>query len=527
MRLPNISLRNLLIRVVLLAVVDVFAVQLAIILGNRVSPILGILLGLFTIFVNVVFLDDRFYAWRWISPALFGMVLLVVYPIGYSLIVAFTNRGDGHNLSKQQALTQFAGEYYAAANAPTYQVYIYRSDAGKFRFWLVDEQKKTYIATQDETGLAETAATDSSVGELDNAGLPKALGEYKRVNATQYTQALQNLSIDIPPNRINFKSGLQLTSQSYKVKALLRKYTYDPAADTMTDNETGLVYRNDLGTFVNTDGEKKLILDPGFESFVGLNNLLRVVRDENVRDPFWRVFVWTIAFALGSVFTTFALGLGFALLLNGRDIPFRPVWRSLLIIPYAIPGYLSAVTWKGLMNPVFGPVNLLVKGFIGVSPNWWSDPALAKVAILFINLYLGFPYMMLICLGALQSIPADMYEAALIDGANSRQQFRFITLPMLLLAVGPLLVASFAYNFNNFTLIQLVNQGGPPISAGTVAGHTDILISYTYRLAFSGAAGADYGFASAISIFIFLIIGTITFVNFRFTRQLEEISQNV
>jgi ABC-type sugar transport system permease subunit len=157
--------------------------------------------------------------------------------------------------------------------------------------------------------------------------------------------------------------------------------------------------------------------------------------------------------------------------------------------------------------------------------NLFADPAMAKILVLLVNLYLGFPYMMLITLGALQAIPGDMYEAAIIDGANNQQQFRFITLPMVLIAVGPLLVASFAFNFNNFTLIELLTSGLPVISPGTPAGHTDILLSYTYRLAFSGARGADYGFAAAIGMFIFLIVGTITFMNFRFTRALEEAAQ--
>src|SRR5262249_36855040 len=125
--------------------------------------------------------------------------------------------------------------------------------------------------------------------------------------------------------------------------------------------------------------------------------------------------------------------------------------------------------------------------------------------------------------GAMQSIPSDMYEAATIDGATGRQQFRYITLPMLLVALAPLLVASFAFNFNNFTIIELFNGGGPPISASPVAGHTDILLSYTYRLAFAGGAGVNYGFAAAIGIFIFMIVGPITYFNFRLTRRLEDV----
>ena len=135
---------------------------------------------------------------------------------------------------------------------------------------------------------------------------------------------------------------------------------------------------------------------------------------------------------------------------------------------------------------------------------------------------------MLICSGALQSIPEDIYAAAEVDGASPWQRFRHITLPLLLVAVGPLLVASFTFNFNNFNLIFLFIGGGPPIAgASTQAGHTDILISYVYNLAFAGGRGVNYGFASAITIIIFFIVGAITLFQFRYTRMWEEVSENV
>ena len=145
------------------------------------------------------------------------------------------------------------------------------------------------------------------------------------------------------------------------------------------------------------------------------------------------------------------------------------------------------------------------------------------------NLWLGYPYLMLVTSGALQSIPSDMYEAAMIDGATGWQHFRKITLPLLLVAVGPLLMSSYVFNFNNFDLIYLFIEGGPPIvGASTQAGHTDILISYVYKLAFeSGGRGVQYGLASAISILVFLIVGTITLFQYRFTNMWEEVSENV
>jgi ABC-type sugar transport system permease subunit len=277
------------------------------------------------------------------------------------------------------------------------------------------------------------------------------------------------------------------------------------------------------GNFVYGEGENRQVLQPGFRSFVGLDNITRVITDRNVRDPFVRVFLWSVMFAGGSVALTLGLGLLLAVVLNSRDVVLRTLFRSILIIPYALPGWLMVTTWRGLLNPVYGPVNAAIESLIGVSPQWFADPTLAKAGVLFVNMYLGFPYMMLISLGVLQSIPPDMMEAATIDGANAWQRFRKITFPLLLVALAPLLVVAFAFNFNNFTVIELFNTGGPPISVATVAGHTDILLSYTYRLAFAGASGTDYGFAAAVSIFIFIIVGSLTIFNFRLTRRFEEI----
>ena len=218
-----------------------------------------------------------------------------------------------------------------------------------------------------------------------------------------------------------------------------------------------------------------------------------------------------------------------AILFNDKNFPLKKVIRSFLLIPYTIPGLISIIMWRGMMNPEFGVVNRFLEDLFGWAPAWTTEPFWAKTAILIVNLWLGYPYFMLITSGALQSIPSDIYEAAMIDGATAWQQFRRITLPLLLVAVGPLLIASYVYNFNNFNLIYLFIQGGPPIvGAQTQAGHTDILISYVYKLAFeSSGRGVQYGLASAISILVFAIVGTITLVQYRFTNMWEEVSESV
>jgi ABC-type sugar transport system permease subunit len=287
----------------------------------------------------------------------------------------------------------------------------------------------------------------------------------------------------------------------------------------MIDQENGTVYANVRGTFTAPDGAT---LIPGFPVVVGFENFVRLFTSPALRGPLFSIFAWTVIFALLSVLTTFVLGLLLALVLNEPYMPLRRLTRVLMIVPYALPAFISVLIWRGMLNPVIGIIGS------NFDPGWFSSPFWAKVGILIINLWLGYPYMFLITTGALQGIPTDLYEAARVDGANGIQQFWRITLPLLLVSVGPLLIGSFAFNFNNFTIIQLYANGGPPIpGTPTPAGYTDILISYTFKLAFGGGRGADLGLASAIAIVIFVIVGAITIMNFRFTGMLEEVSENV
>ncbi len=260
-------------------------------------------------------------------------------------------------------------------------------------------------------------------------------------------------------------------------------------------------------------------IEPGYMVTVGFNNFVKIFTNKNITTPFFRVFIWTIIWALVSVLSSFAMGLALALVFNSSDLKGKYFYRTIFILPYAIPGFVSILMWQGFLNEDFGVIN---KAFNIHVPWITSSGTMAKVSVLIVNLWLSFPYFMLICLGALQSIDASMYEAADVDGASKIQQFTLITLPLLLLALGPMLVGSFAFSFNNFAGIYLLTSGGPVMAAGVLPGHTDILISYTYKLAF-GEQNKDYGLASSIAIIVFLIIGTITFLQFKFTGAFKEV----
>jgi arabinogalactan oligomer/maltooligosaccharide transport system permease protein len=266
---------------------------------------------------------------------------------------------------------------------------------------------------------------------------------------------------------------------------------------------------------VSASGED---LEPGWKTYIGFSNFSRIIHDPLIRNPFLRVLAWTFAFAALSVLLSFALGLFLAIALQ-KAFRLQRLYRIVLVLPYAIPGFLTILVWRGLLNDDFGVVNHLFHLHI----SWLFDAWWARVSVLLVNLWLTFPYFFLVSLGALQSIPGDLVEAARVDGAGPFQVFRKITLPLLLVAVAPLLVASFAFSFNNFNVIYLLTGGGPPSEDQPTAGSTDILLSYTYKIAFATGKGNNYALAAGISIVIFLIVATISAVSFWRTKALESL----
>ncbi len=165
---------------------------------------------------------------------------------------------------------------------------------------------------------------------------------------------------------------------------------------------------------------------------------------------------------------------------------------------------------------------MILNGLFSIKPAWFSDPFLAKVMLLLVNTWLGFPYMMIVCMGLIKSIPADLYEASAVAGAGPLTNFFEITLPLILKPLTPLLISSFAFNFNNFVLITLLTGGRPDfLDISVPAGSTDLLVSYTFRMAFQDS-GQQFGLASAISTVIFFIVAGITLIQMRFTRIAEQ-----
>jgi arabinogalactan oligomer / maltooligosaccharide transport system permease protein len=470
-----------------------------------------------TLLIDVVYLLRRALPLRFLVPGMVVLAVFQAYPVLYTGYVAFTNYGTGNILTREQAIERLvANSVRIPDDAVRYPLTVLTGPDDDLALLLVDPQGGLLLGTED--GLALLGAGDV-VGEGRQV---EVLGRYRALRLGEVeARRAEVFAFRVP---LGDASGAELAVQSFSTAAIaVQGLTYDPVSGTIVEQATGTVFRAVDGVFTADDGRRLL---PGYREVVGLANFTRVLGSPAIRGPFLRVFLWTFAFAVLSVATTFALGLSLALALDDPRLRFRRLTRSVLLIPYALPSFMTALIWAGLLNTTFGPVNRL----LGASIPWLTSTAYAgalpKASVLLVNLWLGFPYMFLICSGALQSIPASIKEAASVDGAGPLQTFRRITLPLLLVSVGPLLVASFAFNFNNFNVVYLLTRGGPPIAGTpTPAGHTDILISYSYRLAFEGGRGQDFGLAAAVAALIFLLVALFSWLGFTRTAVLEEVNR--
>lgn len=473
---------------------------------------LGILIVV-TLLAFYVYLSPRPVPLKYLLPGTLFLLAFQVLPVVYTVGTAFTNFSDGHRGTKEEAITAIqSASLQQVPDSPTYRLTIAAqggSPLGELAFLLTDPGSgQSYAGTAD--GLAElpTAQVDPATGTLTNAEGYTVL-DVDQIGARQ--DDITELSVPTDDGVIRSQG----VSQAFEVVA---GQSYNEDCDCVTDAVTGQTWVADpeRGSFVAEDGEP---LTQGWRVGVGLDNFARVLTDPTIRGSFLRIVVWNFAFAALTVLITFALGLLVALALNNPLLKGRSIYRSLIILPYAMPAVAMYLVWREMFNTDFGLINRM----LGTDFNWFGNTASSMLAILVIQLWLGYNYMFLVITGALQSIPADLTEAASVDGAKKFHAFRTITFPLLLVALAPLLISSFAFNFNNFSAIFLTSRGAPFSPDNPAAGGTDILITYTYRLAFGGA-GADYGFAAAISVFIFLIVGVISVIGFSRTKALEEVN---
>jgi arabinogalactan oligomer/maltooligosaccharide transport system permease protein len=505
-----------LIKLVLMALINAFGIMAAISAWSAESWVVLVVVVLLVVIADWVYFTRRALPLKYLLPGLIFLLVFQVFIFGYTAYIAFTNYGTGHVGTQEQAveaaLIQGERRIEGSADYPLSIV----ERGGQLGFAIVDDDGDVRVGTADEP---LTSASDAEIGA---SGAPDEVPGWTVIpRATVLTdaafgEAINDLRVPVSddPNDGSIRTRDGSTGSVYEPTLV-----WDEAAQTITDTQTGTVYTaSDLGAFVAEDGTA---LPTGWSVNVGFANFVKLFTDTALAGTLLSVTTWTFVFAILSVVLSFAVGLGLAIVYNDPRVKGRRFLRALFILPYAFPAFMAALLFRGMFNAEFGVINDLF--FFGSNINWLGDPWLTRGAVIFVNVWLSYPYWFLVCTGALQSLPGDTLEAAEIDGANKLQRFRSIVLPLLLVSTAPLLIASFAVAFNNFTVIYTFNNGGPAIGGAPYAlGSTDILVSAIYDVSGVSGGAADYGLASALSIVAFIVVGLISALSFRQTRKLEE-----
>ncbi len=467
-----------------------------------------------TLVLDVIYFSGRkFIPAKYIAPGVLLLMLFSVYPSIYTGYVAFTNYSTGHVIDKKTAISEIiANSYQTDANATPIPMTV-ATDAVSGKLTLLLAIPKVGPEAGTTNGLTPLSADSVT---LDSKGFITAAKGYKVLTSDQtnaQTDALTALKVPGPNGTVYVANDLQTAQQE------VQTLSYNAATDTITNSQSGETYKPDNnGEMVNASGT---VLQPGWTQVVGWRNFSYVIHDKTFRQPLFQVLWWTFAFAILVVTTTFFAGLALGLALNHPKLRAKKIYRSLLIIPYAMPGVLAALVWVGMYNQDTGVINRM----FGIHVPWLTSPWWAKAAILIQQLWAGSPYMFLIATGAIQALPSEVLEAASVDGASPRQVFTKIKLPLVLLTLSPLLIASLAYNFSNFNAVYLLTGGGPLMqNSGGLAGSTDILISYTYKLAFNSGEGSNYGLASTVSFLNFLLVASLSLYGFSKSRTMENMN---
>jgi len=459
-------------------------------------PAFGAILLAIAVGFAIIFGAQRFYGARFIYPGIAAVLTFIAFPVLYTIYIGFTNYSSFNLLTYERTIEVLTSR--GSVDKSTEQPFAVAPDGDAFRIWL------------PESGLLSAPVSLDGPADVALSSAPEPATLLARRDAIKLRDGLGQLSLTTP-------DGVTIQNAGLRTFATVTPDFVQTGEDELTGADGRILTADHAtGFFTDQTGEQ---VSPGWRVNVGFGNFERVFQSEGIRQPMFKVFVWTFVFATASVVLTFALGLTLAVILQWPHLRFKALYRVLLILPYAVPGFISILVFRGLFNQNFGEINLILEAIFGIRPNWFTDGNLARAMVLIVNTWLGYPYMMLLAMGFLQSVPEDHKKAAALEGASALRVFFTITLPQIIPPFLPLLIASFAFNFNNLVLIFLLTRGLPDIP-GTIipAGETDILASFTYRLAFDNA-GQQFGLAGAITLIIFIVVAVVSYANFVAMRR--------
>lgn len=476
----------------------------------------GLLIGLAALVVALTFIARRYrwmMPWYYVLPAIVFLLTFTFFPVVLTVWLAFTDYAGARNgalsIPSTTPIVEVDGARVRLSDPANLRCDLLRNGCVEVRGVLSSfEMRRVEVLEIDGTRLllAEAPPSDRSLRQVEMFLPSLGFAFTTLVEGVDGTELTLQRAPPFPPDLERVR--LQLADEHpTRIVAVDGDWLTLSEAPPVGFEPTAIARYNEYG-------------------FIGLRNFQTILgRAQRALLP---VFAWNVSFAVLTIVINTVFGVLLGVLLSNPQLRGRNLYRTLLIVPWALPNIITIQVWRGFLNENFGAINRLLM-LLDVTPdpiNWLGIATASKGAVLLVNLWLGLPFMMTAVLGALSAIPRELYEAARIDGANPWSAFWGVTAPLLRNALVPITLTSFAFNFNNFNLIFLLTDGGPPVDWGTATARgTDILISWAYNEAFRTQGGFAYGLGSAISLMIFVITVAVSLVNFKVTGALKEVDR--
>ena len=475
--------------------------------------------------VAMVYFHPKLYNYRFVAPALIALAVIIIAPLIYIVSISTTNLSESNKLNYHRAVNQLTQQTFVADDSPVMSVNGYAENGQLALFLGSDEQwfkSTTAIPANLTTPLAvEMAAVMSAPEEL-----------FDKKYAISFRNQLDLLTLTLP-------DGRELAKHKLRTFAERQPRFIETDKGQFTDKETGdlIVANFASGNFeiVQSDDSSKLgnYISPAFLKARNLSNYTEIITDPDQIKVFGWVFSWSVFAATFTVCTSFITALLLASLLNWPAIREREVYKFVLVACYALPAFamISAffsifmtqqAPWGGTLPG--GPVFNTVKFLFGVELDWQFSPVLSRVKFLIVQFWMFLPFMFILCVGVIQTIPASLYEAAKLEGAGARLSFFRITMPLTFKPLAPVLIIAFATAFNDLSLVDQLTFSSPAIDGSIpLATHVDLLVSFANRQAFGAVytRGVGFGFyslAATLFTLIFIILFIISVLYLRLIK---------
>lgn len=478
-----------------------------------------------------VYLNKLLYNYRFIFPALLALGVIVVIPIGITVAMSLSNYSNSNLLRYVDAKKRIDEQTYVADEGISLRIYGWQDDKG-IHLYLQNEETDQWLEIIDELGAVITQNTIVRANEV--ASVPEQNFDKKII--FQAREALSNLTVKLDNNVMLSKDSIKLFSERKKRFQEIKPYFF---SDSKTGNTVEAILSTGLFTVVESADPDQIgtFISPSFFKTASLQNYRKLLTDTDQLRNVIKVFSWTVFSATFTVTVSFLIALTAASLLNWQAIREREIYRFMIVACYAFPAFAIVTSFVEIFSTdqrfwgavtEQGTLNRLLDYLFNIEADWMFDPILARVKFLIVQFWMFMPFMFIMCLGVIQSIPKSLYEAATMEGAGVRSNFIRITLPLTFMPLAPVLIIAFATAFNDLSLVNMLSVGFPDIQGSVPrAGHTDLLVSYanyqSFGMPFERAVTADYSLASTLFTMIFMILGGLSLIYMRLVKTTENL----